>query len=134
MLSQNQIKRLKNFFEKSSLVHFAYLYGSQTTNHARKDSDVDIAVFPKSPLTPTHYIELIETLSELLEKQVDLVALPETSLILRYEMLKSGQLLYAEDEHFFQIYVMHTMGLYLDFKHDRKKCEEKLIERIHHGE
>lgn len=133
MLTQLQMKNLADFFKKKH-VQFAYLYGSQTTHRTKKNSDVDIAIYPSKKISPTEYLELADQLSSLLNKEIDLVTLPETSLILRYEMLKSGKLIYAEKEAFFQTYVMHTLGQYIDFKQDRKIIENNLIKRIKHGQ
>ncbi len=133
MLTQTKYHLLEDFFNSRDQFHFAYLFGSQAKGTSRSESDVDIAIFPVKAFSAQDRLKLKSELERLVNADVDLVILPDVSLILRFEMLKSGKLIVAQDRAFFQRYVMHTMGLYFDFKTERAPIERRMIERIQHG-
>jgi predicted nucleotidyltransferase len=85
-------------------VTLAYLFGSLARGRADSESDIDIAVL----LVPTlskkerlaQRLELTESIAELLgrhSEDIDVVVLQDAPSLLRYNVVRSGQLLYARD-------------------------------------
>lgn len=83
-------------------VLFAYFYGSRALELEIPGADIDVAVYLKPSMT-NHYIlrerELTGLLvSSLRTDAVDLRLLNVLPLILRYQVLKEGRLLFSRDE------------------------------------
>ena len=74
-----------------------YLFGSAARGDARNDSDVDLAVLGRRPLTPLRRFELQRELSVLLNRDVDLVDLLCANSILRAEVIAHGRRLHQRD-------------------------------------
>ena len=113
MITDSEIKALKNYFEKRKDVAFAFFFGSQAKGKATKLSDVDIAVyfFPKKR-RPIEYEEEIfydgedniwSTIQRLLKKEVELLVLNRVSSTVAASAIRGIPL------------AINDWGLYLDF-------------------
>lgn len=68
-----------------------YLYGSWARGDARRTSDIDVAVLPKSPIPPSVLAKLRESLEEShIPYPVEVVDLASASSSLRERVLKEG--------------------------------------------
>ena len=98
-------------------VVFAYIFGSYATGRARNRSDVDIAVYvEEGGLSWKEHVSLMHSLEDVIGKRVDLVILNETPLLLAYEIVSKGRLIYSRDDELraeFEAKVLHE---YLDIK------------------
>lgn len=71
------IPKLKHELEKDTDIILAILFGSFATGTATNNSDIDIAVKLKKPLTEDKKYELIQMVAKLFGRAVDLVDLDE---------------------------------------------------------
>ena len=73
-----------------------YAFGSQVAGAARPDSDLDLAVLlhPGRRLPIDQKMDLTERLGAVFGRDVDLVILSEARLPLRFEIIRSGRVLY----------------------------------------
>lgn len=100
---------------------FAYLFGSYATRTATEKSDVDIAVLFGRP-TPKaerfeYRLQLMETLSRLLKKNVEVVVLDDvSSLFFKYAIIKEGILLYEKSEAARIEFEGKVLGEFFDFQ------------------
>lgn len=74
-----------------------YLFGSHARGNARKDSDLDLAVFGPAPLDPVRLFEARRELSVMLDCDIDLIDLRKASSVLRSEVVNAGKLLFRRD-------------------------------------
>jgi len=74
-----------------------YLFGSEASDEARSDSDLDVAVLTPAPLDPVQRWELQEHLATLVRRDVDLVALRSASTVMRMQVVENGRLLLDAD-------------------------------------
>ncbi len=113
MITDSDIKALKNYFENCKDSAFAFLFGSQAKRRATKLSDVDIAVyFYPEKRHPVEYEEEIfyegedkiwTDLERLLKKEVELLVLNRVSSSVAASAIRGIPL------------AINDWGLYLDF-------------------
>ena len=78
-------------------VAIAILFGSTATGHARPDSDLDMAVATRTPLTAEARIALIEDLALTFGRPVDLIDLDQVHSPLLQQILTQGHMILCND-------------------------------------
>lgn len=114
------IKNIVSILNRNG-VELGFVFGSVLTEYFNKDSDIDIGVlFPKSFSIKKRFqlrVELINQLSKILKRQVDLVVLNDvTSLLLKFVVISEGRLIYSSSEDANINYQFAVMTEYHDFK------------------
>ncbi|MGE5581718.1 MAG: type VII toxin-antitoxin system MntA family adenylyltransferase antitoxin [Bacillota bacterium] len=123
----------------TSQVCFAYLFGSQARGTAGALSDIDIAVFFDEPAFDQDRIygpefELLPLLEKNLDhRPVDLAVLNNAPVFLRYQVLKTGEILFCRSEESRIRFHEETIRLYLDFLPFRKVQNLYLKKRLTNG-
>jgi len=126
----------KQIFKKHK-VKLAYLFGSQAKGNAAKESDYDIAVLFKN--NPADLLALKETsllsseLHKFIPTKLDIVSLNDASLLLKYEVVAHGQILYSENEKERINFEVVTTKEYIDEQHVRDIYYNALKERVEKG-
>ena len=85
-----------------------YLFGSQITGLARKESDIDIAVLCSKSFSADIRWELSQDLAILLNRDVDLLDLMQVSTVMQWQIIYSGKRFFCSDikkNAFFETYV-----------------------------
>jgi predicted nucleotidyltransferase len=113
MITDLNIKELKNYFESHKDIAFAFLFGSQARGDATRLSDVDIAVyFYPEKRHPVEYEEEIfykaedeiwTDVEQLLKREVELLVLNRVSTTVAASAIRGEPL------------TINDWGLYLDF-------------------
>jgi predicted nucleotidyltransferase len=75
-------------------VRAIYLFGSRAEGEARSESDIDIAVLPRSPLSELERYDLAQALAARLNRDVDLLDLESASTVVRMQVIARGERLY----------------------------------------
>lgn len=91
--SSQIVKSLKIFFNTERYVLLAFLFGSFASRRIRRSSDVDIGVLFKTVPDMDAINDIIEELSPILQREIDLVILNQASPVLKMQILKNGILL-----------------------------------------
>ena len=130
--------KLLLFFSERKEVLFAYLFGSVAKESAGRLSDIDIAVYLDPVMIPEaggygYQSELIVELQAILKDKVDLVVLNEAPTVLRFQVLKSGSLIYCASEAERRKFHENTMNKYLDLKPLLKVQSYYLQKRLAQG-
>jgi predicted nucleotidyltransferase len=84
------LKILTGYFSAKTEVLFCVLYGSFAKNKAKPTSDIDLAIYTLNILTAEEKIRIIEELSLVLKRPIDLVDLRNTHVPLSQEILTQG--------------------------------------------
>ena len=74
-----------------------YLFGSHATGMATAGSDVDLAVFAPGRVDPLRLFEIAGELADLAGASVDLLDLRAASTVMQYQVIVTGQRLWAVD-------------------------------------
>lgn len=118
-----ETEKLKEIFSDYPYIASAYLFGSHATGKTGPMSDVDIAVLLKEPYPEgRHLMHQMDYLSFRIEemlklkKEVDIVEINGQGLIFKYNVLKTGKLIYDADPAFRTDYVSRLISTYCDFE------------------
>ena len=109
-LTASLLSKLTSAIEAYPEVLSGYLFGSTATGHARKDSDVDIAVRLVPGLSAEKHfqlrLELIDRIEKLVELTVDVVLMNDAGLIMLNQIFSHGMPVFirgTEDEESFKV-------------------------------
>lgn len=125
---------IKEIFKSNESILVAYLFGSQVRGTANSYSDIDIAVLFDSKTKEGSYmdkqISVMNTLSKVLNKEVDVVVFNKAPLFLKYHILKEGLKVYEKpdrNEHSFEALAIVQ---YFDFLPIKQRIEEAMLAKI----
>ncbi|MCK9379357.1 MAG: nucleotidyltransferase domain-containing protein [Candidatus Moranbacteria bacterium] len=132
-LTKSKIKEFSKIFAKHKVV-FAYLFGSQATGKAIKNSDIDIAIMlSKDTDTKKRFAircKIISELSKIFGKNTEVVILNDTkSILFKFVIIKEGKLIYAKDHGERLEFELKTMNDYYDFAPFIEKYNEAYLKR-----
>ena len=134
----DKIKAISEMLASRPEVDFAYLFGSQVSGQCGKMSDIDIAVYADVTDDRLAYqLKLLERLQCLTGSvAVDLVLLNDAPPLLRYEVIKHGQVL-KENKEKRVIFEIRVLSEYMDTEHLRRTqgmyLKEKLLQGANDG-
>ena len=129
-------KELLRYFSAQPEVETAYLFGSAARGELGPLSDIDLAILIDEEKVPqnisyAYKARLITGLMKALQTdRVDLVILNESPLLLRFEVLRGGKILYVRDERKRIKFEVKVMSLYLDELYYFKRHARVNLERI----
>ena len=129
------LDRVRKFLASIPQVKFAYVFGSRARGDAGPLSDIDIAVFLDDSISIFHdRLCLMESLArELGAECFDLVTLNDAPVVLRFEVVRSGQVV-KEDRKRRILFESRTLSEYLDTEHLRRTQREYLKKQLRQGE
>lgn len=119
-LTPKQFKTLKSAFRKNG-VAFAYLFGSQATGEATKDSDFDFAVMLSKEIRKNKgfdiRLKLISEISRILkDDKIEVVVLNDTrSSFFKFVIIKEGKLVFEKDHSSRVDFELKAMNEYYDY-------------------
>lgn len=132
------LEKLQPALASKPEILFAYLFGSVAAGTAGRLSDVDIAVYLdltyQNLETGFGYrSELISELSALLKLSVDVVMLNNAKIMLKYQVITNGILIFSRSNADRRAFHEKTLREYLDFKPFIKVQQEYLHKRLLNG-
>jgi predicted nucleotidyltransferase len=90
-------EKIKNFLEKDPNILFALAFGSAVTGKLTPESDIDVAIYVKEPLSGYELLSLMQKLSSLVKKEVHIVVLNDATPLLRHQVMKNRKELFIKD-------------------------------------
>ena len=125
-------KILKDFFKYKGKIVLVFVFGSFVTGRITSHSDIDIAILFESLPDVYETNQLRDELTELLNRDTDVIVLNNASPILRMQVLKTGVLILSKERRYFHQFFVDTVNQYDDLKRIRKNCEDSILRgRIH---
>ena len=97
-----------------------YLFGSVVTEHFTNKSDIDVAVMAPEPLDPLFRWELLQQLANELNRDVDLVDLTTATTVMQFQVVSTGERIFAADAVATEWWELKVYQLYLTLNDDRK--------------
>lgn len=98
-------------------VVFALLFGSAAKGAMRWHSDLDVAVFFRKPPEGLELLALINRLSDMTGRDVDIVVLNKASAFLRHQVMKHRIVLAVNDDVSYRRFREKTIEDYEEYKY-----------------
>ena len=118
--------------DKKYKIKFAYMFGSQATGKASKDSDVDLAIYLIEGYTAVEQVyirgDIIEEGKTFFKKDVDIVLLNNASLLLKYEIIHDGIIIKDDEKR--SDFESLSLREYFDFRYYSDIYDSAVIEKI----
>lgn len=108
--------KLKEFLNRDKNIYFAFIFGSYASKKQKKLSDIDVAIFYKTPPKGIDLLYFANRLSELAGKDVDLIVLNSASSFLRHQIMKYGIPLTIKDRPSYVQFREKTISDYDEYK------------------
>ena len=96
-ISEDLCKRIVDFASRHADIVAIYIFGSVATAKNRPGSDIDVAIMVRGRVKGMERVQLETSLSNFLEKDVDLIIFGEVTPLLQHQILKYGCLIYERD-------------------------------------
>ncbi len=113
--SQEDLEALARVFRKYPEVRAVYLFGSAAEGHTHQESDLDLAVVPRSPAARARRLDMLTDLAREGFCNVDLVFLDTDDIVLKYEAIRLNQVVYQTEEFDRGEMYSRIVRQYLDF-------------------
>lgn len=96
-------------------VQLVYVYGSTLRPGPNAPRDLDLAIWTRPPLDLEDLVRLRADLRSDIRAPIDLVSLNDASIVLAWEVVETGECLFARTEEIETEFVVRTRALYWDF-------------------
>lgn len=127
-------EKLIRSLQKHPEIEAAIIFGSEANQQAGRDSDIDIALlydFDKEP-KGIDLLQFKQDLSDLMDRQVDIVVLNTASPIIAMQAVKNGIPLYIHNQNAYSKFEMRLITDYADLKRLREPFEKNILKRKLH--
>ena len=84
-------------------LRLAYLFGSQTTDNVRPDSDLDLAILATVDMSDLTRYDLAQELASEFNIDVDLIDLKTASTVLKAQIVGTGQSIFCAGKYWFSL-------------------------------
>lgn len=102
-------RKIQAALNQFSVIKLVLIFGSVASGKATSDSDLDIAVLPKNPLSAQQKISLINALAESSGRPVDLVDLSQAGEPLLGQILQHGRKVSGKDQYYAELLSKHLL-------------------------
>lgn len=132
-LSRENFIALRDVFQRYPAVQAVYVFGSTGSGKTRQESDLDLAIIPRTSALKKKKIALLTDLARLGFCKVDLVFLDTDDIVLKYEAVRQNKLVYAANDFDRGSTYSRVIRQYLDFAPYLKTQREAYKRRIMSG-
>ena len=123
--------RLTKIFSQYPEIQAVYLFGSRATGKTHTESDLDLAIIPRSDQARGQKLDILTDLARQGFDNVDLVFLDTDDIVLRFEAIKHNRLIYQTEDFDRGTLYSNVVRQYLDFlpylKVQRKAYKRRII-------
>jgi len=120
-------QEIREFLDKRGEVSLAFIFGSFAEGRLNKESDVDIAILFRVEPDISTLTDIMNGISVIVKRDVDIVVLNNASPIIRMEVLRKGRVLKKVDERIYCDFYLRTVKEYDDIKIIRRNQEENIL-------
>ncbi|MEG1255410.1 nucleotidyltransferase domain-containing protein [Clostridium sp.] len=132
----SKIEEFLVLVDKEYRVKFAYLFGSQARGEANDDSDIDIGIYFENKYDSFNEAlirgNIMEMGKEFFHKDVDIVSLNNSSLLMKYQVITDGIVVFDRVER--AEFESLSLRMYFDFKYYTDIYDKAIIDSIKSGE
>ena len=127
------LSALADVFRSYDDVRAVYLFGSAASGNTRPDSDIDLAVVPRTGACRDRRLDMLADLVRAGFDDVDLVFLDTHDVVLKHEAVRQNRLVNAADDFDRGAYYSKVVRMYLDFQPYLERQREAYKRRILDG-
>jgi len=99
-------------------IHIVYLFGSRMKSEYDERSDVDIAFYADEQFTWDDYYRLYgDVTKKLRSNRIDLLWLNKADCIMKFQVIKSGKVVYYSDAESLNAFEQRSKQLFFDYRH-----------------
>ena len=120
-------EKLKAFFENQRDIDLVYHFGSSLAGKMHEESDLDLAILFDEKPDYQRVLQLIEQLAGIVQKEVDLGVLNDSSAVFRMQVISKGVDIYCRDEKIKNYFVIRTANEYDDLSYYRQIQEKGIL-------
>ncbi|MCP4400426.1 MAG: nucleotidyltransferase domain-containing protein [bacterium] len=114
--------------EEQPAIMAAYLFGSVALGTAKASSDVDVALLLDDRKSDSFsLLACITRLEDLLECHVDVVIVNSANELLKYEVRRSGKVIFDRSPEFRKAFEIRSRKAYEDFLYLHKRYVRKVL-------
>ena len=106
-MSLTSLEPIRAVLARHPDIHLAILFGSMAADHARRESDVDLAVAAERALNADEKMVLMAELAEATGRPIDLVDLHTVGEPLLAQIIKRGLRILGADERYAELIKRH---------------------------
>ncbi|MBI4850137.1 MAG: nucleotidyltransferase domain-containing protein [Nitrospirae bacterium] len=117
MIEDSRLNMLKEFLSGDLHVSFAIVFGSYANGRQEKARDIDVAIYFTVVPEGIDSLNLINKLSDIAGRDVDLVVLNKASAFLRHQVMKTGVQLIIKDRPAYIKFREKTISDYDEYKY-----------------
>jgi len=132
--SAPDLKRLSYVFGKYPDIQAVYLFGSPASGSTYAESDLDLAIVPRSNARQLNKLDILTELTRSGLRNIDLVILDTDDIVLKHESVRQNHLIYQTDDFDRGAYYSRVTREYLDFLPFLKVQRQAYKMRILHGQ
>ena len=126
--------KILNYFDSKLNIIAVYLFGSAVSGRMDSESDIDIAIITQpEEYKKTELFEMRIELSELLDRDIDLVRLIDAPVILRMQIFGKGIKLIDRNVKITNTLIVRSQFEYDDLRHMRAPIEKQILNRRVYG-
>ena len=109
------------------------LYGSRASGQSHDQSDYDLGILLKKPISATLLWETAQDLACLLQQDVDLIDLRSATTVLQKEATVGGVWLLKVDPYACDFFDTCVISMYQELQENRQDIIDHLMNGINHG-
>ncbi|GAB4580017.1 MAG: nucleotidyltransferase domain-containing protein [Anaerolineales bacterium] len=130
-LKTPDLRQLPQVFAKYPDILAVYLFGSAVTGRVHKESDLDLAIVPRTPALREKMLDILRDLTEFGLDDVSLVFLDTKDIVFKHEVVRLNRVIYQTEDFERGAYFSLITRQYLDFlpylERQRKAYKRRIL-------
>lgn len=110
------IARLGEYMANDPAVCFAIMFGSHVNKSQKQAKDIDVAIYFYKAPKGLELLRIINRLSNLTRRNVDLIVLNTASAFLRHQVMKTGVPIIVKDDQTYRQFRENVLSDYDEYK------------------
>jgi len=115
-VQMNQKSKFADIFKNYPDIQAVYMFGSSALGKEHNESDIDLAIVPRSEKTRERKLSILSDLARNGLDNVDIVFLDTDDIVTKYEAVRQNRIIYLTEDFDRGAMYSKTVRQYLDFE------------------